>query len=68
PILALMGDKRIVIKNGGISNIIKTSQEEKNNLLLLQELDNKLLELRNLLRNGEKIDFNITNSVFTKVS
>jgi ABC-type lipoprotein export system ATPase subunit len=57
PILALMGDKRIVIKNGGISRIIETSFKEKENLKLLQILDNQLLQLRNMLRNGEKIEF-----------
>jgi len=29
PILALMGDKRIVIKNGGIYKIIDTTEEER---------------------------------------
>lgn len=57
PILALMGDKRISIKNGGINNIIQTSKVEKNNLLVLQRFDSKLSELRNKLRQGEKIDF-----------
>ena len=32
PILALMGDRRIVIKNGGIHKIIKTTTEEKENV------------------------------------
>ncbi|KNY25175.1 ABC transporter related protein [Pseudobacteroides cellulosolvens ATCC 35603 = DSM 2933] len=59
PILALMGDKRIVIKNGGISKIIETSSKERVNLEFLHKLDNKLLELRNKLRNGEKIEFNM---------
>lgn len=59
PILALMGDKRIVIRNGGMSNIIKTSEVEKENLELLQRLDSRLLELRNMLRSGEKIEFDI---------
>ena len=58
PILALMGDKRIVIKNGGIHKILETSQMEKRNLKYLQTLDKKMLELRNLLRFGEYVDFN----------
>lgn len=59
PILALMGNKRIVIKNGGISKIINTSEVEKNNLELLSKFDYKILELRNLLRTGKEIDFNV---------
>ncbi|MFT8314316.1 MAG: ABC transporter ATP-binding protein [Clostridium sp.] len=59
PILALMGNKRIVIKNGGISKIIKTSAVEKDNLELLSKFDYKILELRNLLRTGKEIDFNV---------
>lgn len=53
PILALMGDKRLVIKNGGVVKIIHSTQEEKAMLAELEALDNKLLELKNRLRNGE---------------
>ncbi|SMC19621.1 ABC-type lipoprotein export system, ATPase component [Clostridium acidisoli DSM 12555] len=59
PILALMGNKRIVIKNGGISKIIDTDLIEEKNLKTLQSFDNKILMLRNLIRNGEKINFDI---------
>ncbi|AJA49985.1 ABC-type antimicrobial peptide transport system, ATPase component [Clostridium pasteurianum DSM 525 = ATCC 6013] len=59
PILALMGNKRIVIKNGGINKIINTSKVEKNNLEMLSKFDYKMLQMRNLLRNGKQIDFNI---------
>lgn len=57
PILALMGDKRIVIKNGGINKIIETGKRERENLKVLQHVDSRLSELRNMLRNGEEIDF-----------
>ncbi len=53
PILALMGDKRIVIKNGGINKIIKTSEKEREILSTLEELDKKLLSYRHKLRMGE---------------
>lgn len=59
PILALMGDKRIVIKNGGMSRIMETSSPERSNLEFLQLLDARLAELRNRLRTGERIDFDI---------
>ena len=57
PILALMAGQRLVIKNGGIHKIIPTSIAEKANLSALEALDNKILALRNSLRNGEVIDF-----------
>ncbi|WP_010232928.1 ATP-binding cassette domain-containing protein [Clostridium arbusti] len=59
PLLALMGNKRIVIKNGGISKVIETSEVEKDNLEILSKFDYKVLKLRNLLRTGKEIDFNI---------
>ncbi len=60
PILALMGDKRLVIKNGGIDKIIETSSQEKSNLEKLQIIDCKMLDLRNELRRGGTIDLNIS--------
>jgi len=55
PILALMGDKRIVIKNGGINKIIETTDEEREILTTLEEMDSKILAYRTKLRNGEII-------------
>lgn len=56
PLLALMGDRRIVIRNGAMSTIIETSPQEKKNLRYMEHLDCKIIELRDMLRNGEKID------------
>jgi len=56
PILALMGDKRIVIKNGGISKVILTSEKERGNLILLTAIDRKMLAIREMLRSGGHID------------
>ncbi|MBI9103613.1 MAG: ABC transporter ATP-binding protein [Spirochaetales bacterium] len=53
PILALMGDKRIVIKNGGIHKIIETTASERDILAVLEEMDSKLLAYRTKLRQGE---------------
>lgn len=55
PSLALMADKRIVIKNGGISKIIETSREEKEMLSRLDAMDNIIQNMRSTLRNGEII-------------
>ena len=55
PTLALLGDRRIVIKNGGIDKIIETSEEEREILSELEVLDKRQTELRNALRHGEKL-------------
>jgi ABC-type lipoprotein export system ATPase subunit len=55
PILALMADKRIVIKNGGISKIIETTNEEKIMLKKLEEIDNFMMKQRQIIRLGEVI-------------
>ncbi|MFO7577269.1 MAG: ATP-binding cassette domain-containing protein [Pelovirga sp.] len=56
PILALMGDRRLVIKNGGIAKIITASAAERRNLKRLEEMDNQLLALRNRIRCGETLE------------
>ena len=56
PILALMAEQRLVIKNGGIHKLIATSENEKNNLSTLEAIDNKMLTLRNKMRSGETIE------------
>ncbi len=56
PVLALMGDKRLVIKNGGVAKVIETDQEERDMLVDLEKLDKLMLNLRNNIRNGEKIN------------
>jgi ABC-type lipoprotein export system ATPase subunit len=53
PILALMADQRIVIKNGGIHKIIQTTEGEKAMLKQLEMADQKLQNLRARLRGGE---------------
>lgn len=53
PVLALMGSRRIVIKNGGIHKVIETTEEEKEILSEIEELDRKVQLMREKLRNGE---------------
>jgi ABC-type antimicrobial peptide transport system, ATPase component len=53
PTLALIADKRIIIKNGGISKIITTSAEEKKILKKLDEMDDIIQKMRSDLRKGE---------------
>jgi ABC-type lipoprotein export system ATPase subunit len=56
PILALMAERRLVIRNGGIHRVIATTENEKENLGMLEALDNRLLALRTRLRGGELIE------------
>ncbi len=53
PTLALIADRRIIIKNGGISKIIETSQEEKELLVKLEEMDHFIQGMREELRSGK---------------
>lgn len=59
PAFALMGDKRLVLKNGAINRIITPSRKEADNLKKIDRLDSILLKLRNCIRKGEQIDFEI---------
>ncbi|HKL26805.1 MAG TPA: ATP-binding cassette domain-containing protein [Desulfuromonadales bacterium] len=56
PILALMGDRRLVVQNGGIAKVIVSSRAERKNLATLEALDNRLLALRNRIRLGETLE------------
>ena len=59
PLLALMGDKRIVINNGGIHKIMEITDEERDILEDLTKLDNIIQSMRNKLRYGEKLELHI---------
>ena len=59
PILALMGEKRLVLKNGGVRRVVLSSAEERRNLVKIDRLDKTLLRLRDRIRRGERIDFEI---------
>lgn len=59
PNLALMANKRIVIKNGGILKVIETSDEEKKVLKKLEDMDSIIQNMRTHLRNGENISENM---------
>ena len=56
PMLALMGDRRIVIKNGGIHRVIETSDRERAILSNIEALDFKVQSMRHMLRQGESLE------------
>lgn len=55
PVLALMADKRIVMKSGGMRQIVSTTPEEKSLSIKLNKIDELMLSLRDQVRNGEVI-------------
>lgn len=55
PLLALMGDKRIIINNGGIKKVIETNDDEKDILYELEKIDKKIQDLRRDLRYGKEL-------------
>ena len=59
PLLALMADKRIVIKNGGIDKIIETTAEEKKLLVQLNDIDQIMQNARKKLRSGMTLEGDI---------
>ena len=56
PLLALMADRRIVIRNGGIAKIIETAPAEKALLNELNRIDAVMQETRRKLRAGERLN------------
>jgi ABC-type lipoprotein export system ATPase subunit len=57
PLLALSGDRRLVIRNGGVAAVIETSDAERAGIVQLMRIDEKLARLRNQVRQGERIVF-----------
>jgi ABC-type lipoprotein export system ATPase subunit len=56
PILALDTDKRFVMKNGGINNIIHTSIKEKGIANYLSWINDYILNVREEVREGKQIE------------
>ncbi|MBP2172402.1 ATP-binding cassette domain-containing protein [Methanococcus voltae] len=55
PVLALMTNRRVVMKNGAMTEIIETSDEEKEVSKRLNDLDGWMLSMREKVRHGEKL-------------
>ncbi len=59
PFLALMGDRRLIIGNGGIRSIIETTEQERANLHVLKQVDAVVFSVRQKLRAGDLIEQNL---------
>lgn len=55
PLLILLADKRVVIKNGGMHKILTTNSKEKEFYSELEQLDNKLQATKEFFRAGNEI-------------
>jgi ABC-type lipoprotein export system ATPase subunit len=55
PLLALMASRRIVMKNGGMTKIISTSEHENEVFRDIEQVDGWLSKLRETIRQGEVI-------------
>ena len=56
PVLALMTDRRIVMKSGGMDKVVGTSEAEKSLSKKLNKIDEFMLSLREKVRHGEVIE------------
>lgn len=58
PQLALLGEKRIVMKNGGMDSVIERSYDEEYAERLLDNFINKILSAQNIIREGKTLSIN----------
>lgn len=56
PVLALQADRRIVIKNGGIQKVVKTTDGERAVLAKLEIMNEKIMQCRERMRNGDLVE------------
>lgn len=56
PLLALLAQTRLIIKNGRINAVIQRSAKEEDTLRKLEQLDNRLNEMRTIMRDGGRLE------------
>jgi ABC-type lipoprotein export system ATPase subunit len=56
PLLALSGGKRLVIRNGGVADVLEATPAERKGRERLAALDAKMAKIRERLRRGERIE------------
>ena len=55
PLLALLGDYRLVIAGGAIAGVLPQCREESKIVAELEQLDHKLLTMRSIIRSGGRL-------------
>ncbi|MDR0451828.1 MAG: ATP-binding cassette domain-containing protein [Treponema sp.] len=61
PALALLGARRLCIRGGAVRRVIETSAEERQNGAILSAVNGKFMELREMLRNGASLEFDMAS-------
>ena len=56
PLLALLAQTRLVIRNGGVHRVILRTKREEETLRKLEVMDNQLVEVRTKMRAGETLE------------
>ena len=56
PVLALLADRRLVVCGGGISAVLEKSEAEREALRYAEEMDAKLMQMREALRSGARLE------------
>ncbi|MCK9423447.1 MAG: ATP-binding cassette domain-containing protein [Bacteroidales bacterium] len=64
PCIALMSDFRIVMKNGAMQHLIPTCQEEKNVVGKMKQIDDMMLNFRQVIRSGDELTESVFNDSF----
>lgn len=64
PCIALMSDFRIVMKNGAMQQLIITRPEEKNVVAKMKQIDDMMLDFRQIIRSGDELSESIFNENF----
>jgi ABC-type lipoprotein export system ATPase subunit len=59
PVLALLGRRRVCIREGAVRALLETSDAERENAAFLSRIDEKMLALRDMLRQGQQLDFEV---------
>ncbi len=70
PQLALLGEERVVMKNGGMKSLVLRTTEEKAAVALLEEMNSRLFTARNIVREGKELtrnDLEINNTYSKEV-
>lgn len=65
PCIALMSDFRIVMKNGAMQQMIFTRPEEKNVVAKMKQIDDMMLDFRQIIRSGDELTETLFNASFT---
>ncbi len=64
PCIALMSDFRIVMKNGAMQQLIHTRIEEKNVVAKMKQIDDMMLDFRQIIRSGDELTEALFNENF----